>query len=403
MMTDGTPLGLFRGKGEEWIQSTHVYPKSSVRPQSWMYPTVILLPTWDCNQTVNLNTYTLSITFDLFCHADLFRIFPWHSVLVTIQSGSYHLATANSNPGRPWPRCDSKKFQSDFPHLPFSHHFLDIDLLPCFTRQKSRFRWISQLELVLAGMLQQAPSTFGNWALIQTQRCSCTFDWIVELPLFFPKRSTPHWLGGGLFSAHFFGGFQEMNSVFTWCGIFQVAYSIVGLVPILVVDVRVLRRWRRPKEGSNHKLMTVHATQSACYGERETRVTYLVSIPCGDVARSKSYPAKGTHQHSLNSLGWLRVNHLLPHFTMKRLLFYSCHCILVAINCKIQPAILGEHTGAYSKLLCSKFNWWACHKACGTNRSPHYRLHARWLRFACHWACKEVSQVLAASYIFQNC
>ena len=134
---------------------------------------------------------------------------------------------------------------------------------------------------------------------------------------------------------------------------------------------------------------------------RKSWITVLVSKPCGDVAGAKPDPSKRTHQHSLNSLGWLRVNQLLPHFTMKRLLFYRCHRILVATNCKIQPAILGEHPAAYSKLLCSKLNWWTCHKVCGPNRSPHYRLHARRLLFACRWACKEANHVLASSYIFQ--
>lgn len=115
-------------------------------------------------RTFKSYTFHLS-TYNRFCHADLFypSIFPnGHSVLVRLQSGPDHPAAANSNPGRPWPRLDSQTFQSDFPHLPFSHHLLDIDLLPCFTRQKLRFRWINQLELVLASMLQQATSTFGN-------------------------------------------------------------------------------------------------------------------------------------------------------------------------------------------------------------------------------------------------
>ena len=86
---------------------------------------------------------------------------------------------------------------------------------------------------------------------------------------------------------------------------------------------------------------------------------------------------------------------------MEGLLFYSCHCILALINGKIQPAILGEDLWAYSKLLCSKLNWWNCHKVCRTNRSPHYRFHSRRLRFACLWACEKVSHILAPSYIFQ--
>ena len=366
-----------------------------------MYPTVNYI---NLGLQWNLLIYT-PYTFHRISHADLFHLFFFsdsHSVLVTVQSGPYHPATAmNSNPGRPLSRCDSMTFQSNFPHLPFSHHCLDIDLLPYFTRQKTRFWWISQLELVVASLLQQATSTFGNWDSIQTQRCSCTFDGIVQLPLFFPKRSAPHRLGAGLSSAHFFSVSEKMNPVFAWCGVFQVAQSIVGLISILVVDLRMLRSWRRPEEGSNHELMHTHTTASAFWEDKNTCITYRQLTPCGDVARSIPDPAKGTHQHSLSGLVWLRVNHLLPHFTTKRLLFYSCHCILIAINCKIQPTILREDRTAYSKLLCSKLNWWTCHKVCGTNRSPHYRLHARWPRFACPWACRPVSHILAASYIFQ--